>query len=153
MSSDTAPPSSSDPSGTSDPGPDLAAAPHRPAGAPGDNTTMLEVLHDYEEAGYAGQFSVVDDGLVLCYTCRSRTEPESLAVTSMRRLEGASDPSDMLMVAAITCPICATGGVLIMNYGPEASAEQAQVQAALNDRRGTGPLPANRAPEEGEDGA
>lgn len=148
MSSDPAQPASSDRARTADPDPNLAAAPHRPSGAPSDNTSMLELLGNYEEAGYGGQFSVVDDALVLCHTCRSRTEPESLAVMSMRRLEGASDPADMMVLAAITCPICATGGVLTLNYGPEATAEQAQVQAALNDRRGSGPLPANRAPDE-----
>jgi len=114
---------------------------------------MLEVLRDYAEAGYAGQFSVVEGGLVLCHTCRSRTEPGSLGVLSMRRLEGASDPADMMVVAAITCPICAIGGVLTLNYGPEATAEQAEVQAALNDRRGSGALPPNRAPDESAESA
>ncbi len=130
-----------------DPTPNLDAAPGGGAAVPNDNTSMLEVLRDYEAAGYAGQFSVVDDALVLCHTCRNRSEPGELAVVSMRRLEGASDPADMMILAVVTCPICATGGVLTLNYGPEASAEQAEVQAALNDRRGSGSLPANRAPE------
>lgn len=130
----------------------LDAAPGGGSHVPNDNTSMLEVLRDYEAAGYSGQFSVVDDALVLCHTCRSRSEPESMAVVSMRRLEGASDPADMMILAVVTCPICATGGVLTLNYGPEASAEQAEVQAALNDRRGDGSLPANRSPERGETG-
>lgn len=129
------------------PTPNLDAAPGGNAAVPNDNTSMLELLRDYEAAGYAGQFSVVDDALVLCHTCRNRSAPDELAVVSMRRLEGASDPADMMILAVVTCPICATGGVLTLNYGPEASAEQAEVQAALNDRRGTGSLPANRAPE------
>lgn len=130
-----------------DPTPNLDAAPGDDMAVPSDNTSLLEVLRAYEEAGYPGQFSVVDDALVLCHTCRSRSEPDTLAVTSMRRLEGASDPADMMVLAVITCPICATGGVLTMNYGPEATAEQAEVQAALNDRRGSGSLPANRPPD------
>ncbi len=130
----------------------LHAAPGGGADVPTDNTSMLEVLRDYEAAGYSGQFSVVDDALVLCHTCRTRSEPGSLEVVSMRRLEGASDPADMMILAVVTCPACATGGVLTLNYGPEASAEQAEVQAALNDRRGTGSLPANRAPERNEAG-
>lgn len=130
-----------------DPNPNLDAAPGGTAAVPNDNTSMLEVLRDYETAGYAGQFSVVDAALVLCHTCRNRSEPGELAVESRRRLEGASDPADMMILAVVTCPVCATGGVLTLNYGPEASAEQAEVQAALNDRRGTGSLPANRAPE------
>ncbi len=134
-----------------DPTPNLDAAPGGGAAVPNDNTSLLEVLQAYEEAGYAGQFSVADDALVLCHTCRSRSEPESLAVVSMRRLEGASDPADMMVLAAIACPICATGGVLTLNYGPEATAEQAEVQAALRDRRGSGPLPADRAPSQAPD--
>ncbi len=130
-----------------DPTPNLDAAPSEDVAVPNDNTSLMEVLRAYEEAGYAGQFSVVDDALVLCHTCRTRSEPDTLAVMSMRRLEGASDPADMMVLAAITCPICATGGVLTLNYGPEATAEQAEVQAALNDRRGSGSLPANRAPD------
>jgi hypothetical protein len=49
----------------------------------------------------------------------------------MHRLEGASDPADMLAAVAATCPTCGTRGVLVANYGPEAMIEDADVLRAL----------------------
>ena len=48
------------------------------------------------------------------------------------RLEGASDPADMMMVVPTTCPECGARGSLILHYGPAASAEEADVMAALS---------------------
>jgi hypothetical protein len=46
----------------------------------------------------------------------------AIVVHELRRLEGASDPADMLAVAAIACPACGTRGTLVLTYGPEATA-------------------------------
>jgi hypothetical protein len=59
---------------------------------PDDNTTLLEVFGSYERAGFGGEFSVGDDGLVLCLSCRARTDPSDLEELALRRLQGASDP-------------------------------------------------------------
>jgi hypothetical protein len=117
---------------------------------PDDNTTMLEVLESYQRAGYRGDFSVDDDGLVLCHNCRTRTDPCNIDRVSLRRLEGASDPSDMMAVVALTCPSCRTDGTLVLNYGPEASAQQAHVLRTLGERRSDATLPDAQTPDEAD---
>lgn len=119
-------------------------------GVPDDNTTLLEVVASYERAGWTGDFSVDQESRVLCLTCRTASEPGTVDVASLRRLEGASDPSDMMAVVALRCPNCGTDGLLVLNYGPEASAEQAQVLVALPDHRGTGDLPDAQTPDEAD---
>jgi hypothetical protein len=68
------------------------------------------------------------------------TPADELAVDSLARLEGASDPGDMAAVIALTCPHCDARDVLIVRYGPEASLADADVLVALPD------LPAPRDP-------
>lgn len=121
-----------------------------PQPATGDHTTMLEVLDSYQRAGYRGDFSVDDDALVLCHTCRTHSDPCDLDEVSLRRLEGASDPADMMAVVALNCPHCHTAGVLLLNYGPEATAQQAHVLRALGDRRGDASLPDAQTPDEAD---
>jgi hypothetical protein len=48
------------------------------------------------------------------------------------RLEGASDPDDMVAVAALRCPSCKTRGTLVLSYGPETSAVDADVLCCLD---------------------
>ena len=48
-------------------------------------------------------------------------------------MEGASDPADMLAVAAVICPVCNTSGTLVLGYGPEADADDADVLASLGE--------------------
>ncbi len=116
--------------------------------APTDPTTLTEVLADYDAAGFAGEFEVTDAALVRCLTCMSESEPAVLDVLSLRRLEGASDPADMLSVISLVCPACESKGVLVSNYGPEASPQQAAVVQALRDERGAGELPGSQTPPE-----
>src|SRR5690554_4806812 len=57
-------------------------------GVPSDNTTLVDVLHRYETAGYAGQFgtAVTSDGATgaRCFTCGTVAPPETVEVVSMR---------------------------------------------------------------------
>ncbi len=58
---------------------------------------------------------------------------------ALRRTEGASDPADMLAVVALCCPACDTRGTAVLNYGPEATVDDAEVLVGLEDeRRGSG---------------
>ena len=66
-----------------------------------------------------------------CLTCRQRVAPEDSEVRGMRRLEGASDPDDMLAVAALVCPACGAPGTVLLGYGPSATIDDATVLAAL----------------------
>jgi hypothetical protein len=119
-------------------------------GAPSDNTTLLDVLARYETAGFTGQFGARPGGLVRCYTCGRDHRPDHVELVSLRRLEGASDPDDMLGVAALRCPACATRGTAVLGYGPDSAPEDGELLLSLEDLRGTESpaVPAAAAPGE-----
>jgi hypothetical protein len=98
-----------------------------------DAQTLTTVLRALEAQGYGGQFKVLEFGSVQCLTCRREYKVETATIDSIRRLEGVSDPSDMLAVAALTCPQCDALGTLVLSYGPDSSLEDAQVLASLPD--------------------
>lgn len=104
-------------------------------GVPSDNTTMVEVVDGYEKAGFDDPFVLRDDGSVTCGACGSSVEPEELELHALRRLEGASDPGDMVAVVAFACPGCGGRGTLVVPFGPEASAGEARFLQQLQDRR------------------
>lgn len=104
----------------------------------GEATTLIDVLHQLEASGFTGQFDE-RDGCVRCLACRSASFPSLVTVRSLRRLEGASDPADALVVAAVVCPHCGAAGALILNYGPEATSGEAEVLLALPDATDTAP--------------
>ena len=80
----------------------------------------------------------LEGGDIRCLSCRSEFPAAGADADEMRRLEGASDPADMLIVVPLTCPACATRGVLVAHFGPEASAAEADVVAALSRTPATG---------------
>jgi hypothetical protein len=100
-----------------------------------DAQTLAETLRALEMAGYTGQFRVLDRGRLQCLTCRRELEGGEVVIESLRRLEGASDPSDMLAVAALRCPRCGTAGTLVLNYGPDATLEESTLLLSLQDGR------------------
>ena len=102
------------------------------AGAPSDNATLTEVLAGLADAGWTESFAAVDGGALRCGRCRKEIEGADLTVDSTRRLEGASDPDDMLLVVAARCPACGAQGCAALAYGPEASAEDSDAVAALD---------------------
>ncbi len=106
-----------------------------PAGSPGDNTTLVEVLHGYEDAGWTTDFEVLEDGSVRCGTCQVVTPPNAVVIQALRRLEGASDPADMLAVLAVRCPSCGGRGVVVVNFGPEMTEGQVRLLQEAEDRR------------------
>ncbi len=92
-----------------------------PPDDPAGNSTLLDVLAEAADAGFGAQFVVTEDGGIRCTDCDS-TEPISdLDVAGFRRLEGASDPADMLLVVWGTCSGCGRGGVATIGYGPNAT--------------------------------
>ncbi|HRE00144.1 MAG TPA: hypothetical protein PLV68_02525, partial [Ilumatobacteraceae bacterium] len=92
-------------------------------GVPDDNTTLTAVLDAYAAAGFAASFGVLPGGVVRCDSCATQLPASSLETASLRRMEGASDPDDMLAVVAMECPACQSRGVLVLGYGPASSAE------------------------------
>jgi hypothetical protein len=105
-----------------------------PAGVPSDNTTLLAVLKTFEHEGFTGDLMVTDDGEVRCAACRHEAPPGDFEVGPCRRMEGASDPDDMLAVLGLVCPGCGAQGTLITHYGPTASPAEATVLLAVEDR-------------------
>jgi hypothetical protein len=71
---------------------------------------------------------------------------------SLRRLEGASDPADMLAVVALECGVCNASGTMVLGYGPAAADADSDVLRALQDRREDGDLPAHSPPSETPEG-
>ncbi len=104
-------------------------------GVPKGASQLIDVLQLAAANGFAAEFEVAadtsDHEALWCPRC----EVDSLASSFERawslRLEGASDPADMLHVSALRCPNCGTGGVFITPYGPAASERQASVLRAL----------------------
>ena len=92
------------------------------------------VLDDFRAAGFITDLSATDDG-VACGTCRSVAPACELLVHRVRRLEGASDPADMLAVVGLACPHCLAQGTAVLGYGPEAAAVDAEVLQLLEDAR------------------
>ena len=82
--------------------------------------------------GWEGQATPVEGGDVRCEVCSTSTPAGELAVETVQRVEGASDPDDMAAVVPLVCPSCGAKDVLVLQYGPEASEADADVLAALN---------------------
>jgi len=97
----------------------------------GEAQTLRGVLDEFEKSGSRGQFGAREGGVIRCFTCRNDFTPAEAPVQSLRRLEGASDPADMMAVLPLTCPRCGTKGTLVLTYGPEAPQEDSDVLAAL----------------------
>jgi hypothetical protein len=53
----------------------------------------------------------------------------------LERLEGASDPDEMLAVCAVECPECQAHGTLVLTYGPETTFEDGRILPRLQDFR------------------
>lgn len=101
------------------------------AGVPSDNTTLSAVLSDFEAAGFTAQLIVTEDGGVDCAACGATVDPAELDVHEARRLEGASDPDDMMSVVAASCPRCDVRGTMVVRYGPLAGPGDQAVSRAL----------------------
>jgi hypothetical protein len=102
-------------------------------GVPSDNTTLVEVLAAFEADGFSGQFSATEDGKLRCYSCHRDLRPSRAEIVATRRLEGASDPDDMLMVLALNCPHCASAGTAVIAYGPESTPGESELLLGLEE--------------------
>lgn len=100
-------------------------------GSPSDNTTLVGVLNTWNERGFGGQFVGVDGGSIECVVCGAVSHASGFTVEEWRRLEGASDPDDMVKAVAAYCPACGAGGNLVLGYGVNASDLDAEISAAL----------------------
>jgi len=110
--------------------PDARSAPDPLEGVARDASTITDVLASFETAGYTKQFIVRPEAVLECASCRATFPGSAARIDALRRLEGASDPDDMLVVVALVCPRCGAHGTVVLGYGPAASEEDS---AALVD--------------------
>jgi hypothetical protein len=101
------------------------------AGIAQDASTLTEVLDELERAGFTGQTRVVAGARLECLTCRQVFDARESGDVRQRRLEGASDPADMLIVVGLSCPRCGVRATAILNYGPDSTVEDVDVLSAL----------------------
>ena len=101
----------------------------------GEDETILDVLGELESLGFTGQFKPCEGGQVECLTCHRQSPADDTVFRQLRRLEGASDPDDMLAVVGLACPHCSAQGTAVLGYGPEASAADTEVLQMLEDAR------------------
>jgi hypothetical protein len=114
----------------------------------GGEATITEVLEGYASGGFASSFIVTDDAGLECAECGSVSPPEEFTMSSLRRLEGMSDPADMVAVVAVTCPVCGARGTTILGFGPNATEQDSDVLKDLRDARDDDEAPGNSAPGE-----
>src|SRR3954467_12399285 len=81
--------------------------------------TVTDALALLAAEGYTADFNL--DGIAAhCPQCGSDHELDGGRIERQFRFEGASDPDDEAIVLGISCPSCATKGVLVSAYGPNA---------------------------------
>jgi hypothetical protein len=114
---------------------------------PLEASTVVGLLSRYAADGYDTELMVTRDGLIRCLACQQEADPRDTDLDSMQRIEGASDPDDLQVIAALTCPNCGARGAVVVAYGPNASPEDADVLAALEDRRRPHDLSVSQPPE------
>lgn len=107
--------------------------------SPGD--TPLSVVTDDLDSSAEAQFQLVPGGDVLCLTCRTTIPADAVDVSTMTRLEGASDPADMVMVVPIGCGTCGAVGSLVVAYGPNAGESETDFLVRSQRRPGDSPTP------------
>lgn len=115
------------------------------ADPPGDEAALTSILEGYAQGGFDSSFGVTDASEVECHACNVVSRASTVAMSSLRRLEGASDPDDMVAVVAITCPACGARGTAVLGYGPMATVQDSDVLKALRDERGDATAPGNSA--------
>lgn len=103
-------------------------------GDPSD-ATLAELLSHLEAAGHTGQMAARPGGRLLCFTCRTESDAADVELVDLQRIEGASDPDDMLAVAALVCPHCGTRSTAVLGYGPEAGQDDADALVRLHPSR------------------
>lgn len=100
--------------------------------------SLLGILETLRDDGYTGEFHARPGGLVECGHCHAPHPANALELHRLERLEGDSDPAEMLAVCAVACPSCGTRGTLVLTFGPESTREDDEVMELLDDARRPG---------------
>jgi hypothetical protein len=100
-----------------------------------DATSLGEAMQRFEADGFTGQMAAREGARIICFGCHKESEATTVPLTGLLRVEGASDPDDMVALAALTCPSCGAKGTVALKFGPDATPEDSAVLAALSDER------------------
>jgi hypothetical protein len=97
--------------------------------------SLLGILATFRDEGFTDEFYSRPGGIVECGECHAPHPADRLELQHLERLEGDSDPAEMLAVCAVTCPKCGIKGTLVLMFGPEATREDDDVLVLLDDAR------------------
>jgi ferredoxin len=100
--------------------------------------SLLGILAAFRDEGFTADFRARPGGIVECGVCHAPHPADTLELHHLERLEGDSDPAEMLAVCAVVCPACATKGTLVLTFGPESTREDDDVLTLLDDERTPG---------------
>jgi hypothetical protein len=104
---------------------------------PGEEPTLVDVINRWRAEGFGADFEI-EGGMLRCRVCNQTHAPEDAEILDVARFEGVSDPDDLAVAFALRCVHCGTRGILVGAYGPNASADEANVFLALRDGRPKG---------------
>jgi hypothetical protein len=99
--------------------------------------TLLDALNAAAAEGFVHQFMIDQTGEIRCVSGEHRIKPDEITPVRWWRLEGPTDPDDMLMVTSFSCPRCGVRGSITLAYGPHASATDMAVATSLQTSRAT----------------
>ncbi|MFA5862360.1 MAG: hypothetical protein WDA16_11770 [Candidatus Thermoplasmatota archaeon] len=94
--------------------------------------TITDFLSLFEDRGYKGSFMTKPGGVLQCGTCGAKHPADAYQVHRVRRVEGASDPSDMTIVAALECLGCHTRGTFTASVGAMSPPDDAEVLRTID---------------------
>jgi hypothetical protein len=100
--------------------------------------SLLGILTSFRDEGFTYDFRTLPGGVVECGECRAPHRANALELHHLERLEGDSDPAEMLAVCAVACPKCGMRGTLVLTFGPESTREDDDVFVLLDDARRPG---------------
>ena len=101
-----------------------------------------DVIERMAGHGYGADFMSALDGdsaELHCPVCDATHPASAFTRAWTARLEGASDPDDMLHVSALRCPECGTGGVFVSPFGVNVGEADEAVLLALPEAEGPPP--------------
>jgi hypothetical protein len=94
--------------------------------------SIADVVQDLAADGWRERFAPLEGGEVRCPSCGAELPASDLPTEGLRRVDGATDPSDVAVVVPVTCPTCTTRGVVVVRSGLDGGPEDTDVVAALD---------------------
>lgn len=100
---------------------------------PAGVATATDVLDEMRRSGITQSFSPgTEPSTLKCGSCGEESPAGDFDVIDEHRLEGASDPDDMVLVVGATCPRCRADGAIVVGFGPLASDADSDIVQALS---------------------